>query len=400
MSIKIICFEPWRGDGITNYDSGFGDRIKYWALAYHLSLIIENIQIIVEDYYWPELLLIDLPNTTSQNIITSGVSRDRLFPLSWEEVSNIISTENNSMLDDMYYYFNFSVHNIGYIFHDQKITYSRIIHNAVSKIKLKLPEASNFMEKEFSDCCCIHLRRGHGTFPTLKFLSEMERFLSKELVKSYWKTFHRSRIGTSIHSKEYKYFDSLIEKDTDTEKKYLPTRKLFMDYGWVNDYKIIPDSDYFNLIQTVILEENSDQKIYISSDIPREYYSYYYDNFPHNIIDKDLYFKKFLSLYKNKLPSKEFKKKYSIPISKVFENVFDLMVGCHSKIVVKSSSNWSKIACLYKKKKIIHADDVLSTNSLGNWIFVDYEIDFLGENLYNILDRWNLLSKNERPTKT
>jgi len=27
MSIKLICFEPWRGLGITQYDSGFGDRI-------------------------------------------------------------------------------------------------------------------------------------------------------------------------------------------------------------------------------------------------------------------------------------------------------------------------------------------------------------------------------------
>lgn len=387
MSIKLICFEPWRGAGITEYDSGFGDRIKYWALAYHLSSIIENIEIIVEEYYWPELLLIDLPNTTPQNISLSGVTRDRLFPISWEELNNIISTENNSMLDNMYYYFNFSVHNIGYIFLDQKITYSHIIHNAVSKIKLKLPDVSNFMQREFSDCCYIHLRRGHGTFPTLKFLKEMEQFLSKELVNSYWKIFHRDRIGNSIRSEEYKYFNSLIENDTDTEKKYLPTRKLILDYGWVNDYKIIPDSDYFNLIQTVILKENPDQKIYISSDIPKRYYSYYYDNFPHNMMDKDFYFKKFLSLYKNKLPAREFKKNYSIPISKVFENVFDLMVGCYSEIIVKSSSNWSRISSLYKKKKLIHADRILSTNSFGNWIFLDYEIDFLGENIYNILNR-------------
>ena len=104
-------------------------------------------------------------------------------------------------------------------------------------------------------------------------------------------------------------------------------------------------------------------------------------------MDKDFYFKKFLSLYKNKLPAREFKKNYSIPISKVFENVFDLMVGCYSEIIVKWSSNWSRISSLYKKKKLIHADRILSTNSFGNWIFLDYEIDFLGENIYNILNR-------------
>jgi hypothetical protein len=205
----------------------------------------------------------------------------------------------------------------------------------------------------------------------------MERFLSKETVDFYWKTFHRERLGKSIRSKTYKYYDFLIDKDTDTEKKYLPTKKVAYDYTWVNNYKIISDSDYFNLIQTVILKENPDQKIYISSDIPKKYYSYYYDNFPNNIMDKEFYFKKFLNLYKNKLPAEKFKNQYSIPIFKIFENVFDLMVGCYSETVVKSTSNWSKISALYKKKNIIHADRILSINSLGNWIFIDHEIDFI-----------------------
>jgi hypothetical protein len=380
MSIKLICFEPWQGKGISQYDSGFGDRIKFWVLAYHLSLIIEDVQIIVEEQYWPELLLIDLPNTTPQNIFSLGLSKNQLLPLTWEKVRDIILTEDNSLLnssDDTYYYFNFSIHYIGDIFCNQNITNNFIIHNGVSKIKLKLPIVSDFIEQEFSDCCYIHLRRGNGTFPTLKFLNEMERFLSKETVDFYWKTFHRERLGKSIRSKTYKYYDFLIDKDTDTEKKYLPTKKVAYDYTWVNNYKIISDSDYFNLIQTVILKENPDQKIYISSDIPKKYYSYYYDNFPNNIMDKEFYFKKFLNLYKNKLPAEKFKNQYSIPIFKIFENVFDLMVGCYSETVVKSTSNWSKISALYKKKNIIHADRILSINSLGNWIFIDHEIDFI-----------------------
>lgn len=378
MSIKLICFEPWRGKGISQYDSGFGDRIKFWVLAYHLSLIIEDVQIIVEEPYWPELLLIDLPNTISQDISSLGLSKNQLLPISCEEVRDIISTEDNSLLNiDTYYYFNFSVHRIGDIFDNQNITYNSIIHNAVSKIELKLPIVSNFIQQEFSDCCYIHLRRGSGTFPTLKFLSEMEQFLPKETIDSYWKTFHRNRLGNSRYSKTYKYYDFLVQKDTDIEKKYLPTKKVSGDFNWVNDYKIIADSDYFNLIDTVILKNNPDQKIYISSDIPKKYYSYYYDNFPNNIMDKDFYFKKFLNFYKNKLPAEKFKKQYSIPIVKVFENVFDLMVGCYAETVVKSTSNWSKIASLYKKKKIIHADRIISMNSLGNWIFIDHEIDFI-----------------------
>ena len=375
MTVKLICFEPWRGVGITPYDSGFADRMRHWIIAHKLSLIIKDLQIIVEEKFWPELLLLDFPNTIPQNVHSLKLSKGQLIPISYEEVEQIISTEDNNFLtssDEVHYYFNFSIHRVNDIYIKQNLRYDSIAHEAISKIKFKLPIVSDFMQREFSDCCFIHLRRGNGTFPTLKFLSEMERFLSKETVDSYWKTFHSNRLGHSINSKEYKYFDSLLEKNTD--KKYL--NSIGGDSGWANDYKITADSDYFNLIINIIFKDNSDQKIYISSDIPQKYYSYYYDNFPHNVIDKTFYFEKFLNFYTNVLPAKKFNKKYSIPIFKVFENVFDLMVGCYSEIIVRSGSNWSKIASLYKKKKIIQSSRITSINSLEEWTFVDQDIDF------------------------
>lgn len=385
MSIKLICFEPWKGIGITQYDSGFGDRIKYWVFAYQLSLIIKDIQIIVEEKYWPELLLIDLPNTISQNISLKDCE-NKLLPISWEDVRNIMMTKDSSLLtpsDNKYYYLNFSLEDMAKIFNGQDITNNFIMHEGISKIKLKLPIVSDFIQKEFSDCCYIHLRRGHGTFPTLKFLSEFEQFFSKKTVFDYWETFHKIRLGRSIRSQKYEYFDSLIEKDSDTEKKYLPTGKLVYDYEWVNNYKIVPDSDYFNLIQNFILKENPNQKIYISSDIPKKYYSYYYDSFPHNMMDKDFYFQIFLDFYKDNIPEEKLQKRYSIPILKVFENVFDLMVGFYSKTIIRSVSNWSKMASLYKRKKVILADRITSMNSLGNWILIDHEIDFIDGSVYN-----------------
>jgi hypothetical protein len=385
MSIKLVCFEPWKGLGITQYDSGFGDRIKYWVLAYQLSLIIEDIQIIVEEKYWPELLLLDLPNTKTENI-TRRSCRNKLISIGWEEVKNIMLTGNSTVLDssnDVYYYLDFSLEDFVNIFEGQNVTNNFIMHKAVSEIKLKLPIVSDFMQQEFSDCCCIHLRRGHGTFPTLKFLQEMEQFLSKERVNFYWRNFHRSRLGDSVHSKTYKYYDSLIERDTDIKEKNLSSNQLIYDYKWVNNYKIVLDSDYFNLIQNFILKEKYDEKIYISSDIPRAYYSYYYNNFSSNIMDEDVYFLKFSNLHKGQIPTEQLEKRYSIPISKVFKNVFDLMVGCYSKTIVRSTSNWSKISSLYKRKKVIHADRITSTNSLGNWIFMNGEIDFIDDSLYN-----------------
>lgn len=417
MTIKLVCFEPWRGIGITKYDSGFGDRIRFWVLAHYLSTIIDNVEIIVEEKYWPELLLIDFPNTISQNISSLRLSKNQLIPISCEKLRNIILTRDSELLNsssDNYYYFNFSVHTIGDVFTGLDITYEFMLHDAISKIKLNLPEASDYMQREFSDYCCIHLRRGNGTFPTLKFLSEIKQFLPGEIFNSYWKTFHKERLGNSINSKQYKYYDFLIKRDTDTENKNLSIETTLRDFNWVNEYKIVTDSDYFNLIINFILKENPNQKIYISCDIPKQYYSYYYDNFPNNIVDETSQFKIFLKFYEGKIDSEKLKKKYSIPIAKVFENVFDLMVGCYSKIVVKSTSNWSQIFSLYKKKKVIHASRITPTNCLGNWIFMDeypqlplkpssevlssgkdphprmnQEIDFKDEVLYNQYDSQN-----------
>lgn len=389
MSIKLICPEPWQGRDVSEHDSGFGDRITFWILSYHLSLIVEDVQIIVEEQYWPELLLIDLPNTTPKDISSLTIKKDQVLPINFEQLKHIILTKDFSLLshsEDTYYYFSFSIRRVSEfydIFDKNNVTYNSIMHNAISKVRLKLPNVSNFMQQEFSDCCCIHLRRGSKTFPTLKFLSELEQFLSKESLDSYWKTFHRNMLGSSRYSSEYKYYDSLVEKDTDIGEKYLPTKKMIKDFDWVNNYKITPDSDYFNLIDNIILTSNPNQKIYISSDIPEKYYSYYFDKYSDNIMDKTFYFREFLSLHKDQLPLEKLKKKYSISIFRTFQNVFDFMVGCYSEIMIKSSSNWSKVSSLYRKKKIIHADKVVSMNSFGNWTFVDYGIDFENESPYN-----------------
>lgn len=375
MSIKLICFEPWKGKHITKYDSGFGDRMRFWELAHYISTIIDNVEIIVEEKYWPELLLLDFPNTTAQNISSLRLSKNQLIPLSHQEVKNIVSTKNGELLNsssDSYYYFNFLMSDISKnIFDGTNVSYDFVIRNAVSKIKLNSSEASDYMQQQFSDHCCIHLRRGDGTFPTLKFLKEIKQFLPVEIIHSYWKKFHSTRIGY-LKSREYNYFDSMVQRDTDIKDRDSPEFQPFLlDFNWVNEYRIISDSDYFNLIINFLLKEDPNQKICISSDIPKQYYSYYYENFPHNIVDTSIQFRIFLKFYEGKLDSEKLRKKYSIPIDKVFENVFDLMVGFHSKIIVKSTSNWSEICSLYKKKKVIHASVIESINSLGNWIFMD-----------------------------
>ena len=373
MSIKLICFEPWNGRNISKYDSGFGDRVAHWLLAYYLSTLIEDLQIIVEEKYWPELLLLDFPNTISQDIDLLELTDDQLIPISFEKFKNILLNDKNPNLnfsENFYYYIDFSLYlkeKLEPYFRKRKTTYNQIMHEAAPKIKLKLKEASDFMKKEFSESCCIHLRRGLGTFPTMKFLNEIEKLIPIELLNSYWEIFHRKKLGESFSSMEYKYHNSLLEKDDNSEKKVFLTEKHLFDFNWTNSYKIIPDSDYFNLIDNKILLENPNQKIYISSDIPKKYYSYYQDRYPNNIMDKTFYFRKFLNLYKDKLPPEKLRRTYSISIFKTFENVFDLIVACHSKILVKSTSNWSYMSSFYKNKKVIHAARIVSSDSLGSW---------------------------------
>ena len=379
MSIKLICFEPWAGNNLFEHDSGFGDRIAIWSLAYYFSTIIKDVEIIVEDNYWPELLLIDLPNTTAQDVSVLKSSNNQLIPITCEKFRDILLTEQfdyENSSENTYYYLDFSISCFDHLYHffDYKnITYKEILHNCVSKIKLKLTTAINFMENEFSDVCCIHLRRGLGTYPTEKFLNEIEKILPKETIDSYWENFHKNRLGEEYrNSGKYKYYDMLLKKDKNRQKIFFESENINNDFDWVNSYKIIPDSDYFNLIDNFILSENPNQKIYISSDIPKKYYSYYYDRYPNNIIDKSYYLKKFITLHQNKIPKEKFKIKYLLPTIKIFENVFDLMAGCYSKTVVKSISNWSSLFTVYKRKKVISADLIVSTNSLGKWIFRDY----------------------------
>lgn len=390
MSIKLICFEPWNGNNLFENDSGFGNRISSWMFYYHLSTIIKDIEIVVEENYWPELLLIDLPNTTSKNISSLKLSKDQLIPISSEEFSNIILTDgyNTKFSENNYYYFDFiwdSQEVFDVLMRSKRLTYYHLLHNSISKIKLKSFTAFEFFENQFSDFCCIHLRRGLGTFPTKKFLNEINQVLTKKMIDSYLNDFHLDRLGRYKHLNRYHYYDVLLVKDTDTERKDLNYQIDYQDFTWVNTYKIIPDSDYFNLIDNFILSENPDQKIYISSDIPKKYYSYYYDRYPDNIVDKIHYFRKFIDFYRNQIPTEKLQLKYSISIAKTFENVFDLMVGCHSKIIVRSASTWIDIPACYKKKKVISADKIVRTNSLGNWTLIDYknEVDWLSKMSYN-----------------
>lgn len=403
--IQIICPEPWNGDCVNEHDTGFGDRIFHWIFHYNICTIVGNIQIIVPEKYWPELLLINLPNTITKDF--SLLNKNQLFPIDFQQLTDIISNEKNNFLKDsenIYYYFNIPLKyfpKIYYLIIEKKYkTYDQILGEPISKIHLKNLLVEKFFEEEFSNCCCIHLRRGHGTFPTKKFLEELKHNLSESQIKDYWEQFHKNKIGKSEFSKKYLIHQKFLDK-TATEEKYvnpyfnlnnditpktlLESPELFLElessapsnvnyqiFDWIHVWKITSDSDYFNLIDNTILIENPNQKIYISSDIPMKYYSYYYDRYPNNIMDKRYYFKKFLNFYKGKIQKEKISIEYSVSISKTFENIFDLMVGFYSKILIKSNSNWSRISMYYRKKRIAIADQRYLESSLGTWTWYDY----------------------------
>lgn len=328
--MKILCDLTKKAEsGMCNRDSGFGNRIIYWVVAYALSDLVGGAEIILQHRYWPELLFLDFPRTGIKKL--SRHEYRKLFPLSFNQFEYLIKTKDISILnkEKIYYLADFYLdqhgHDLLRIF-DYK--WEKYYSKVISKIRFKKPEVENFFKEKFSEVIWIHMRRGVGTLPTKKFLMEMDSNFSKEDVELYWNIYHSIKYGP--------YSGQITEENfADIEDQI---------------YKITTDEFYLKLIDKVVLKRNKDQKIYISSDIPSYFYSHYYERYEKNIINRNLYFKEFLQFYKEEYFIKERSRiKFLLSMSQVLNNVFDLFVGISSPSVIISDSTWSFIPFLSRQ---------------------------------------------------
>jgi hypothetical protein len=317
---------------MRNSDTGFGNRLIFWMHSYILSNLIKESKVIILYEYWPEALLLDFPNTIAKKL--SKFEKKNAFPINKNQYEYILKTKDVSFLDNKknYYLDLPGLHEWDddlCVFYQNKFVWQKYYHESISKIKLKNCDAEEFFKKEFKDFCWVHMRRENGTYATEEFLRETKNTFSDQDYFSYWNTYNIDRCIRAIF------------------------------------YKTTTDKSYFELFDNVILKENKNKKIYISSDVDIKYFSHYLYRYENNIISRDYFFKKFLKFYKEEY---FIKKKYNpSPVStlQLFYNIFDLFVGINSDIVITSNSTWSYIPLFYHKQKKyiwLYGDDIVESN--------------------------------------
>jgi hypothetical protein len=326
----IMCLEPWGGEGISEKDTGLGNRITHWAILYYVSTFLEDCELLVQEEYWPELEFISLPKTKVRKISFDQV-KEQFLPLSSLDVLHILNSKTNADANERILPF---IQNSKYIgMYSEEYILSKtgvrdslnsdgadriknILSSGIKDIKFKSEKINKFFKDRFSDFSAIHLRRGLGTNPSLSFIDWYLNY-DKEILMTYLNDYY--------HNTGY----SLTNGG--------------------DGYTIIPDTVYFSIIEDII-SKNKNQKIYISSDIPENYYPYYFEKYSDNIVSRNQHIDEFLNLFE--YDECEIKS-YKYSLKQTLINLFDLFVLSYSKtLIIDGSSTWGTVASLIGEQKV------------------------------------------------
>ena len=304
----------------NNLDGSIGNSIFMWAQAYYLNYKCNFEYKIILDYStWSELNLVEFPYTELGNIeisanyhiIDCNLIKEVLLN---DNIKNFI--KHDHLVIDKWYIFDNNV----ILDDDQKkinFTYDDI--DPISLIKFKDVALEDFFRKEFSDFISIHIRRYHGVI-----ISE-------------------SNLTTLPEEIQYDFYC-----------QYLNDCKIYYNNWPTASYKhpFIDDKQFYKVIDTA-LGFNKNQKFYISTDIPKTYYRYYFDKYQ-NIFDKYSYLKTFENLIKESYDENilnfdenvtNIKYYYNKKSHLVLGNLLDLFALSNSKLLVRSyMSSWSIVA--------------------------------------------------------
>lgn len=326
---------------IGNDDTGLCNRLFHWEVFYDLYQNCGdiNVNLAVQEWIWPELDLLYLPNTLSvaySNIGTDWYSNvphaDLYFKSIFDEATETVHLSEKMTYDkilSMYKTNNFDFNKINHWFTDEGyITLEKIYESLgepdlekkrgnrpISQISILDKYIEERIRGNCNDRIGIHIRRGNGVV------------ITDDDIKT---------LPPDIQSK---YKDRVDSKFTIV----------------CDAYTFTDDSIYFELIDS-ILEKNPNQKFYISHDLPNEYFNHYYKRYGHEIIntklDDALYFNDY---YNNKLKHAGMLVSYSNAI----DNIVDLFSLVNCKSLIKStSSSWSEFAHYHTPKPAYRIADI------------------------------------------
>lgn len=312
--------DPYRSQGGwtgQNYDTGFCNRLLHWELAYLINKAKGySYSIIVEEQYWPELKLLNIPNTkattTKKNIYGEYTFANGATPISELEIHRIFK-ENDFVLDNKdHLYSDFGWTILRHIEVSKNID---IIPRPLTKIQLLHKPIEELLRKSLQGVVGIHIRRNNGVYKT----QEDKKSLPKEV---------RSKFPMTIQNKNSIY------------------------YMESSDYTFHRDDLYFNILDEM-LELNPNQKFYLSCDLPYELISYYYDRYGNNMVNKNYLINQ---AYDFLLTLGHSKKDFIF--GNVVENIVDLFSLSFCDFLIKSpASTWSEFAELYQLKIAVQATD-------------------------------------------
>lgn len=325
---------------ILNNDTGLCNRIFNWEVMYYILDQVNDtdLHIAVQKWIWPELVLLELPDTISVdyhqlqgNDWYSGDEQSNLyFKTIFDTKSNKVSLSKSidrSFLIDLFKSNDFKkilknnhwYTNTGYVtlksickelFNDDTLKcilrrYFKESIRPLDRIHFKDKKIEKKIQETYSSYVGIHIRRGNGIHLTDEVIENLPDDVKDEYIQ-YWE-------------KNFK---------VDCEA-----------------YNFINDDVYFKLIDE-ILKIKPNQKIYISHDLTDKLIERYYNRYPKNIVTKKDIRRYYYNYYKKRIPNLDHLIKYA----NILDNVLDLFIltNCGFKILYKNST-WSDFANEYRK---------------------------------------------------
>lgn len=369
-SKTIRLFDPFYGWGYhfdyytklnepsgTRNDTGLCNRILHWELYYD---IIERSKdqsytIIVQNMMWPELAILNIPNTVGidyniyqnhwyglhehselffRTIFDSKNQEVRLTPpLEYDKILSMYETNNfTSFLEQDHW-------NTERGYYTLNILNSKIKNKHIDILQQRRITGITFRDKKFHTklrntylgYIGIHIRRGSGVTSTDDDINSLDK--------------------------------NLIEKYKKYKKKYIIEQS--------DVYLFQQDKIYFDFIDFV-LKIKPNQQFYISHDLPDEFILPYYEKYGNLIVTKKDNREKYENYFSKEIKNLDHLIKYG----NIVENVTDLFSLASCKFIVTSpKSSWSEFAKDYSNVEFIESNEI--TNKITNHT----------EEFYNYMER-------------
>lgn len=319
--------EPFGGWNKDTEDTGLCNRIFHWEVAYEISKNNNfDYHIILEEKYWPEYKLIELPKTKFfRNVEGDNYDVEKLKfiaiydtdkqeirtaePISYGMIRRMFGYDECKLEQGGHYYSNFGYRALSDLYPMSTV---EMIERPLKGIKLRYKTVEDSLRYEVRDAVGIHIRRGNGIPYNQDDLSS----LPEEV---------RDR---------YQLIKRVDRYQTD------------------NFYSFHQDELYFNIIDN-ILKLNPNQKFYISSDLSDDIMGYFYERYQGNLIDKKMIF----NIVYDYIVTAGINKS-EVEFGNVVTNLIDLFSLSFCKFLIKvPTSTWSNFAENYTKKESAFVTD-------------------------------------------